>query len=176
MMASRPDCPLACPSQADLDSFRRAGVDVLAMATPAAMQVATGRIAHDGLFEPDGSGQRWFAFREEDADDMVFWQRQTGRLTSCSGRVFALGQEIINETATYSFDCALNIFADPMDWLNARRDGIVVMPNRWPAAFDRLRDCPRIAIAESLLPTYRRNMTPGRMPELYITPERRTAA
>jgi len=176
MMASRPDCPLACPSQADLDSFRRAGIDVMALATPTAMQVATGDVAHDGLLEPDAAGERWFAFREDAADDIVFWQRESGRLTSWSGRGFALGQDNISQAATYSFDCALNIFADPVDWLRARRDGVVVLPNNWPAAFDRLRDCPRIAIAERLLPIYRRNMRPGRMPELFILPRRRSVA
>jgi hypothetical protein len=176
MMASRPDCPLACPSQADLDSFRRAGIDVMALATQTAMQVATGDVAQDGLFEPDAAGERWFAFREDAADDIVFWQRESGRLASWSGRVFALGQEIIGQAATYSFDCALNIFADPVDWLRARRDGVVVLPNSWPAAFDRLRDCPRIAIAESLLSTYQRHMRPSHAPELFVLPEARRAA
>ena len=176
MMASRPSCPLACPSQADLDAFRRAGVDMMALATPSAMQVARGHAAHDGLFEPDPCGDQWFAFGEFGADDVVFWHRPTGRLASWSGRVFALGQEIIGEAATYSFDCALNVFADPIDWLRSGRDGIVVLPNGWPTAFDRLRDCPRIAIAESLLPLYRRHMKPARTPELFIIPEQRSAA
>lgn len=175
MNASRAPCPLHCPTQAELDAFRRAGIDVMALATPVAMQVALGGIAPDGLFEPGPAG-RWFAFPEFEADDIVFWHRETGRLASWSGRVFALGQEIVGEAATYSFDCALNIFADPLDWLRAGRDGIVVLPNRWPAAFDRLRDCQRIAITESLLPKYRRNMRPGRMPELFVTPERRRSA
>jgi hypothetical protein len=176
MMASRPDCPLTCPSQTDLDAFRRTGVDILALATPFAMRVAKGAIAHDGLFEDDAVGHVWFAFEEFTSDDVVFWNRQTGSLASWSGRVFALGQEIIGEAATYSFDCALNIFADPMDWLRSRRDGIVVLPNRWQMAFDRLRDCPRIAIAESLLPLYRRHMKPARTPELLVIPEMRRAA
>jgi hypothetical protein len=43
-------------------------------------------------------------------------------------------------------------------------------------AFDRLRDCPRIAVAEHLLPLYRRHMQPASMPELLIIPEQRRAA
>jgi hypothetical protein len=176
MMACRPDCPLACPSQADLDWFRRAGIDIMALARPSAMQMATGHAAHDGLFEPDPCGDRWFAFCEFGADDVVFWHRQTGKFASWSGRVFALGQDIIGEAATYSFDCALNVFENPMDWLRSGRDGIVVLPNRWPMAFDRLRDCPRIAVAERLLPLYRRHMQPTSIPELLIIPEQRRAA
>jgi hypothetical protein len=176
MIASRPNCPLGCPSQADLNWFRRAGINIMALASPSAMRVATGAIAHDGIFEHAAAGERWFAFDEYGAEDVVVWHRPTGRLASWSGRVFALGQQIIDEAATYSFDCALNIFAGPMDWLSAKRDGIVVLPNRWPAAFDRLRDCPRIAIAESLLPIYRRYMRPARIPELLVIPELRRAA
>ena len=176
MMASRPNCPLACPSQADLDAFRRAGVDIMALATPSAMQVARGHVAHDGLFEPDPCGDQWFAFGEFGADDVVFWHRQTGRLASWSGRVFALGQEIIGEAATYSFDCNLNVFADPLDWLRSKRDGIVILPKGWPKTFDRLRDAPRVAIAEQLLPLYRRHMHPGRLPEIFVISERRRAA
>jgi hypothetical protein len=176
MMASRPDCPLACPGQADLDWFRRAGINVMALASPTAMHVAMGDVEGDGRFGPTAAGVRWFAFHEIDADDIVFWHQATGRLSNWSGRAFALGQEIICQPATYSFDCALNIFADPIDWLRAGRDGVVVLPDRWSAAFDWLRDCPRIALAESLLPIYRRNMRPAHIPELLVIPERWRAA
>lgn len=176
MMASRPECPLDCPSQAALDAFRQGGVDIMALATPSAMQIARGYVAHDGLFEPDAGGDEWLAFRDNRADDIVFWRRETGALVSWSGRVFALGQDVIDEATTYSFDCALNVFFDPLDWLRSRRDGIVVLPNAWPKAFDRLRDCPRIALAESMLPLYRRHMQPARLPELFIIPDQRRAA
>ena len=131
----------------------------MSLAQPLAMKVALGHIAPDGRFEPDIRRDRWFVFDEAEADDMVFWQRQTGRLTTWSGRAFALGQAAIDEAATYSFDCSLNIFDDPLDWLRSRRDGIVVLD--WTRAFDRLRDAPRIALAESLLPLYRRHMRPA---------------
>jgi hypothetical protein len=42
--------------------------------------------------------------------------------------------------------------------------------------FDRLRDAPRIALAESLLPLYRRHMKPTRTPELFIISDKRKAA
>lgn len=174
MMSSRPDCPQECPSQEDIDAFRHADVGIMSLAQPLAMKVALGRVAPDGRFEPDIRRDRWFAFEEAEADDMVFWQRQTGRLTTWSGRAFALGQAAIDEAATYSFDCSLNIFDDPMDWLRSQRDGIVVLD--WTRAFDRLRDAPRVALAESLLPLYRRHMHPTHMPELSIIPAKRRAA
>ena len=174
MMVSRPNCPLSCPSQADLDVLLRDGVDIMSVATPLPMQVAFGAVAHDGLFDPEINGSRWFAFEEPDADDIILWRRQPDQTASWNGHAFALGQGMIDAAATYVFDCALNIFASPLDWLRARRDGIVVLD--WTRAFDRLRDAPRIAIAEELLPLYRRHMKPARMPELFVVPSRRRAA
>ena len=175
MMSSRPDCPQECPSQADIDSFRHAGVGVMSLARPLAMKVALGDVA-----------PRWsFRARTFVATDglsstrrkRTTWCSGSGRpveLTTWSGRAFALGQAIIDEAATYSFDCSLNIFDDPLDWLRSRRDGIVVLD--WTRAFDRLRDAPRIALAESLLPLYRRHMRPAHLPELSIIPAQRRAA
>ncbi|MCG6116341.1 MAG: hypothetical protein MEQ84_14210 [Mesorhizobium sp.] len=172
MMASRPKCPLSCPSQADLDALARAGVSVMTLIKPEPMQIARGNKAHDGLFEPHPSGDRWYAFPA--ADDIVFWQKETGKIATWTGRAFALGEEIICEASTYSFGYALNIFSDPLDWLRARRDGIVVLDWNW--AFDRLRDAPRIAVTEDILPLYRRHMKPARMPRLLVIPARRHAA
>jgi len=176
MLSLRSPCPLACPSQAELDAFLRADVDIMTLATPVGMRVAAGWAAHDGLFEPDAAGDRWFAFEQPGVDDIVFWNRSSGRLCTWSGRTFALGQELIDEPATYSFDCNLNIFVDPLEWLKAQRDGIVVLPDKWPLAFDRLRDCPRVAIDERLLSRYTKSMKPARLPEVFVIRARRAAA
>ncbi|WP_287205134.1 hypothetical protein [Mesorhizobium sp.] len=97
-----------------------------------------------------------------------------GKFATYANRAFALGQAVIDEAATYSFDCALNVFDNPISWLLAKRDGIVVLD--WTRASDRLRDAPRIALAESLLPLYRRHMEPARTPELFIISGKRRAA
>jgi len=136
-------------------------------------------MAHDALFESHPSeshpsGDRWYAFPVSAADDIVFWQKETGKIAIWTGRAFALGEEIIWDASTYSFDCALNIFSDPLDWLRARRDGIVVLD--WYRAFDRLRDAPRIAVTEDILPLYRRHMKPLRTPRLLVIPSGRRAA
>lgn len=151
---------------ADVKWFRQSGVNAAALMRPSWVMVAKGSVAHDDRFEPDQDGERWFAFYEFDAEDILFWQSETGRLTTWAGRAFALGEDIIDQPATYCFDCALNIFADPLNWLRAKRDGIVVID--WSRAFDRLRDVPRIAIAESLLPLYRRHMKPARLPDVFV--------
>ena len=173
MKSSRPKCPLSCPSQDELDALVLARVSVMTLIRPEPMQIARGYKAHDGLFEPYPS-DRWHAFPVSDVDDIVFWQKETGKIATWTGRAFALGEEIICEATTYSFGHALNIFSDPLDWLRARRDGIVVLD--WNLAFDRLRDAPRIAVTEDILPLYRRHMKPSRTPPLLVIPSRRRAA
>jgi hypothetical protein len=167
---------LTGPSQDELDLLLRAGVDIIALAMPLGMQVSCGTLGSDGRFDPDPHGERWFAFDERAAHDVVFWHWGSRQLCSWSGRAFALGQDAIDDPSTYSFDCNLNIFADPLQWLLAKRDGIVVLPEKWPLAFDRLRNVPRIAITEGLLPLYQRHMKPSQVPELFVLPQLRCAA
>lgn len=108
------------------------------------------------------------AFYEPASDDVVLWHPRTGNLTSIFGRAFALGEENIACAGTYSFDCALHVHADALAWLRDKARGIVVL--RWELAFDWLRDAPRLAIAESVLPLYRDAMRPA-LPDLYVMRE-----
>ncbi|AMS42473.1 hypothetical protein [Aminobacter aminovorans] len=172
MMASRSDVWIDPLDQTHIDYLRHAGVTVPAMINPTPVMMATGAGAHDGLFDHHPDGEPWLAFEEH--EDCVFWNPRHGRFATYANRVFALGQAVIDEAATYSFDCALNVFDNPLGWLLAKRDGIVVLD--WTRAFDRLRDAPRIALAESLLPLYRRHMKPARTPELFIVSGKRRAA
>jgi hypothetical protein len=173
MMASQRPINLLLPSQVEIDWLLSQDVSTSAMVRPIAMMVAVGDLGRDGYFEAAETGSRWLAFEQE--HDLVLWQPRRRLLVSECRRAFALGEDIVDNPGTYSIGSNLNIFADPLDWLRARRDGIVVLD--WTRAFDRLRDVPRIAIAEALLPTYRRFMKPGRVPELLvIREERRNAA
>lgn len=167
---------LECPNQSEIDEMLQAGIDIMALAMPEPVLVAYGIVGADGRFEPHDRGSRWLALEAPASDDVIVWQPQGKGPAGWSGRAFALGEEIIDRPETCSFDCSLNIFADPIDWLRARRDGIVILPSQWTLAFDRLRDVPRIAIAERLLPLYRRHMKPSHLPELRVIPERRVAA
>ncbi|MEP9400123.1 hypothetical protein [Mesorhizobium sp. KR2-14] len=172
MMASRSEVWLVCPEQAELAWLVRQGVPTTALVRPTAIMLATGSKTHDGLFEHAEHGERWIAFEQE--DDFVFWHAGRNAFATYSNRAFALGEEAIDNPGTYAFERALNIFASPLDWLRAGRDGIVVLD--WSWAFDRLRDAPRIAIAEGLLPLYKRHMRPARMPELFVISRNRQAA
>jgi hypothetical protein len=172
MMTAHSEVWLDPLDQAHIDYLRHAGVTVPAMINPTPVMMATGACAHDGLFDHHPDGQPWFAFEEQ--EDWVFWDPRQSQFATYANRVFALGQAVIAEAATYSFDCALNVFDNPVDWLLAKRDGIVVQD--WPRAFDRLRDAPRIALAETLLPLYRQHMKPARTPELFIVSGKRRAA
>jgi hypothetical protein len=133
---------------------------------------AVGRRASDGRFENDPAGDGWIVFPER--EDIVFWRPSSGELATWYGRAFAIGEDAIDNPATYAFDCQLNIFATPLEWLRAKRDGVVVID--WSLAFDRLRDCPRIAVAEPLLFQFRRAMKPRRLPDVLVLTDRRAAA
>lgn len=172
MMAALPALELCLPTQEELDWILAQDVSTTALVRPLAMKVAAGDLGQDGHFEADDSGPRWLAFQQE--HDLVLWQPRRRLLVAEWRRSFALGEDIVDNPGTYAFDCNLNIFAEPLEWLRANRDGIVIID--WSRAFDRLRDVPRIAIAETLLPTYRRFMKPGRMPELLVIPDRRRSA
>ncbi len=54
------------------------------------------------------------------------------------GLRLCLGEALILNPGTTAFDRWLNIFADPLAWLRASRNGIVVL--RWEWAFEQLRD------------------------------------
>lgn len=136
------------------------------------LRIATGRRADDGIFEDDEGGHAFLVF--EEPEDVVFWSPRTGEIATAFNRAFALGEEAIYDASTYSFDCHLNIFSDPLDWLRNRCDGCVVLD--WRRAFDRLRDAPRIAISEDLLFLYKRHMRPPHLPEVSVIATRKAVA
>lgn len=154
--------PIAAPQFLWL---HRQGVSARLLASLSPLLVATGCRVGDGFFEP-GSGDSYVVF--EEPDDLIFWQPKTNELLTLYGRSFALNEMHVDNAATYSFDANLNAFGTVLDWLRADCDGIVVID--WRRAFDRLRDAPRVAVAESLLPLYRKWMKPARLPRLSVIP------
>jgi hypothetical protein len=159
----------------EIDGYRwlfQAGVPVRTLMDLTPIRKAIGTIATDGRFEDDPAGQTFLVFPE--AEDAVFWQPRAGKLATWNGRAFALGEDAIYNPGTYAFDCNLSVFSDPLEWMRSRCDGIVVLD--WSRAFDRLRDCPRIAVAEPLLFQYRRAMKPPRLPDVLVLTDRRAAA
>jgi len=155
--------PLTQPA---IDWLLSQGVSPRAIIKPTPIWAATGTRAEDGRFDEDPEGKQFLAFEED--HDLVFWQPRTDELATAEGRAFALGEKAIDNPGTTAFDRWLNIHANPLDWLRHGRDGVVVL--RWEFAFDRLRYVDRIAVAEPLLTTYRRNMKPTNMPKLAVLP------
>lgn len=143
--------------------LHRQGVSAKLLASLTPMFVASGCRADDGRFEP-GEGAMHIVF--EEPEDLIFWQPKTNDLLTFNGRSFALNETHISSAATYSFDANLNVFDNTLDWLRADCDGVVILD--WTRAFDQLREAPRIAIAETLLPSYRKWMRPQRLPELSV--------
>jgi len=148
------------------------GVPIATLIELTPIRLAIGKRADDGRFDESPDGSPWLVFPEE--EDVVYWQPRTGALATWNGRAFALGDDAIGNPGTYSFDCHLNLFADPLDWLRAKRDGIVVLD--WSRAYSRLQDCPRIAVTESLVFQYRRHMKPPTGAEIYVLKDRKAAA
>ena len=159
-------------TQAQIDWLIGNGVTIPAMIRPQAILLAKGVKAHDGRFEENSNGQSWLMF--EEAEDEVYWQPRTGELSTYEGRAFALGEDAICNPGTYAFDCDLNVFADPLDWLRSKRDGCVIID--WQRCWSRLHDVPRVAVDESLLPQFKQAMKPPGGPEIFVRANRRAAA
>jgi hypothetical protein len=139
------------------------GVPPAAMVKLADTRIVRGR-AVTGRLDLDPAGDAFLAF--EEADDVVLWCPKSGALVSLDGHAFALGDDNIDNPITYAFDNYLMVHDGPLDWLRDGCQGVVIL--RWDQAFDRLRDAPRIAVTETLLPTYRRQMTPHHLPDLAV--------
>ncbi|AJC80942.1 hypothetical protein IE4803_CH03786 [Rhizobium etli bv. phaseoli str. IE4803] len=150
--------------QRHVNWLTKSGVSMTAIVQPHPVRLAHGRKAADGRFEPDPTGPDWFVFCEW--EDLVFWRPRTGEVATWAGRAFALGESAIDNASGYALDGHLHVFADPLQWLRSGRGGIVVLD--WARAFDELRHCPRIAVAESLWSTYRLAMRPVRMPRVFL--------
>lgn len=176
--------PVCAPSPSAIDTYpiisfdrfrwlHRSGVPIRVLVDIAPWRYATGRRAPDGIFEPGDDGTDFIVLAE--AADLVFWSPRTGEIATAANRAFALGEDAIDAAATYALGESLNIFADPLDWLRAGCSGCVVID--WRQAFDRLRHCPKVAVAEPVLPLYTKYMRPPHSPAVsVIISDRRAAA
>ena len=121
----------------NLKAFAKKGVNALSLATPDPVFLAVGHKARDGRFEPSERGPTWCAVEVRDeVGQHVDWALWRG-LDTCTweGRAFALGEpEIWNPV-----DAAvgLRVFKAPLDWLRAKRRGVVILRPEW--ALERLR-------------------------------------
>jgi hypothetical protein len=77
--------------------------------------------------------------------DLAAWSPRTGEIGCWYGRGFALGQDQINNPATYFDGNALRIHATPLDWLKADRDGICIIQPKLAYAMLRSVSCVSFA-------------------------------
>ena len=79
--------------------------------------------------------------------DLIAWNPETGALASWMGAAFCLGDlDDIHNPATFFMGGALHVHADPLQWLKAGREGIVIL--RPEMAHALLRNCRRIMCAK----------------------------
>lgn len=154
-MIDRKQCNIRPLKQLDLDWLSGKGASPQAIMNPSFIGVANGPRASGGYFEYRHKGPDWFVFVQR--CDVIFWQTATGELAWELGRCFALSEELVANPSTTAFG-PLAIFAEPLGWLVAGRQGIVMV--QWVWCFEWLRDVPEIALAPELEPLYRSYMTP----------------
>ncbi len=158
------DVPLSTLKQRHLDWLVGNDVAPASIIHPEQMMIAKGVRADDGVLDHHAGGPEWFAFYEP--QDIVYWRPRDQQVAWEFGRGFCLGQDALDNPATTALGQYLKVFADPLQWLQERRQGIFIL--RWDWAFDFLRDVPRVAVAEEVLPIYRHHMKPGQLPELAV--------
>ncbi len=158
-------------NQAQIDWLLRNDVMVEAMIRPEPLRLARGR-AVNRLFRHEPDGAAWLAIAE--GRDVVYWQPRTREIATETGATFALGQDAIDLPETYAFDCYLNVFADPLEWLQAGREGVVVLD--WSKAWERFHAAPRLALASPVIIAYRRHFKPPNGPEVVELKVTRRAA
>jgi hypothetical protein len=90
-------------------------------------------VVFDGLsgFDFKRDGKPAIIIKAEDRGDevdLVAWHQSTGKFASWHGNTFCLGDlDQISNPATYFMEGALRIHANPLDWLRANREGIVIL-------------------------------------------------
>jgi hypothetical protein len=136
------------PNLAELRWLRGQGVSRSAILCP--WPIGAANVKFDGdAFALDPNGERVLTFLVEDDGeviDIAAWQPQTGQLASWLGVAFAFDQETIFNPATYFAGGALRVHETPLQWLQAEREGIVIV--RPDLAHAYLANCQRLAFSE----------------------------
>ena len=100
-------------------------------------------------FRLDEGGADSITFRAMDRDavaDLIAWRPESGELASWTGAAFCLGDyDDISNPATYFDGGSLLVHREPLSWLRASREGIVVVR---PELIPLLRTSTRITCAD----------------------------
>jgi hypothetical protein len=167
-----PPRPFAKLRKEHIDWLLKHGVTIDAIERPCPIKVTYGNKSPDGRLQRNSWGQEWFVF--PGAEDAILWRPETGEIATLHGRAVALGEEVFLDPATFTSDCLLKIFADPLEWLKAGRNGIVIID--WNRASENLRFIRRIEIDESLIDIYYQHMGPDSKPLVVICASDEVAA
>ena len=133
-----------------------------------------------GTFELDPAGERTLIFPAEDCDDvidLIAWQPRTGQLASWRGQAFCLGDvDDVFNPATYFDGDALRVHETPLQWLQAEREGIVIL--RPDLAHAYLANCQRLACSDtaSARQVERWLQPPKPTAEIFVAVEEKAAA
>lgn len=158
--------PLSPLLPAHVNSLRKRGISDEAIMKPRPLWVATGFLGEDGGFVHDPAGPEWLAFAE---CSNVFYWRKSGEFAWEWNTGFAIGEDIINNPWLLARRQYLQVFADPIDYLLARRVGICIV--RWDRTYAYLHDCrAEIAVAPKIRQTFDRAFQPPPLPRVSVLP------
>jgi hypothetical protein len=111
------------------------------------------RVLFDGCgFDVVPDGELAVTFRIDDCGevlDLAAWAPRSGKMASWCGVGFAIGQDQIFNPASYFDGGALRVHADPLAWLKADRDGVVIVKPELTYAY--LRNVRRLSFADPAL-------------------------
>ncbi|MCG8561116.1 MAG: hypothetical protein MI824_15065 [Hyphomicrobiales bacterium] len=122
---------MGSPTQVELDWLQSQGVSRKALVLPWPIGACLARLdAKTKNFDPDDAGERAITILVDDEGepiDIAAWWPRTGKVASCLGTAFAIGQGAILNPATYFSGGALHVHEGPLDWLRGGRRGIVIL-------------------------------------------------
>jgi hypothetical protein len=126
------------------------GVSAAALLEPSPVGATRVRFLDGNTFDvagtEAGTGALTFRINVGEDIDIIAWSPRTGEIGAWYGRGFCLGQDQIDNPATYFDGDALRIHRTPLDWLKADREGVcIVQPDR---TYAMLRHVPRVSFAD----------------------------
>jgi prepilin-type processing-associated H-X9-DG protein len=122
------------------------GVSPTAMLEPTLIYAANVVFLDGHTFDFDSGGIRALVLKE--ANDLVAWNPKRKILATWRSSAFALGEDAIWNPASYFMGTALRVHESALEWLQADRDGIVILKPDLTAAY--LGHVPRLSFADPL--------------------------
>ncbi len=142
---------LSIPSDNVVRWLIEQGISDAAMTSPWPPKEARVTFGDSHTFDFDDSGEPALIFRATDHGetiDLVAWQARSGRLASWRGVAFAIGDlDDVFNPATYFGGDSLLVHETPLQWLQAEREGIVILRQDLAHAF--LADRQRIVCSNA---------------------------